>query len=64
MKLEADSIITQSVANRDFRKVCRLVDQKKYAVILRYSEPRYIMVRYDEIVEALEKLGFVVKEKK
>ena len=58
MLIEADTMITQSEANRDFGKVCRIVDDNLYAVILRYSEPRYILVSYDEVGDAMDKLGF------
>lgn len=58
MIVEADNMITQSEANRDFRKVCRIVDDNLYAVILRYSEPRYILVSYDEVGDAMDRLGF------
>ena len=63
MLIEADTMITQSEANRDFGKVCRIVDDNLYAVILRYSEPRYILVGYDEVGDAMDKLGFDLRLK-
>ena len=64
MIVEADNMITKSEANRDFGKVCRIVDDNLYAVILRHSEPRYILVGYDEVGDAMDKLGFELRLKK
>ncbi len=58
MIINTDNMVMQSVANRDFRKVCRIADHYSFAMILRYSEPRYILIDFDKLDEAMEKLGF------
>ncbi len=63
MLIDANNMITQSEANKNFKKVCHLVDRDLYAVILRYSEPRYILIKYDELGETMDKLGFNLREK-
>ncbi len=58
MIIDTDNMVPQAIANRNFGKVCRIADRHSYAVILRYSEPRYLLINYDELGEAMEKLGF------
>lgn len=63
MIVDSDYLIPQSVANRDFRKVCRIADRNSYAMILCHSEPKYILVTCEELGEAMDKLGFVLRVK-
>ena len=64
MRIDTDNMVTQSMANRDFRKVCRIADKYSFAMILRYAEPRYILIDFDKLDEAMDKLGFDLYLKK
>ena len=60
MVIETSNILAQNQANRDFGRVARKADSHGYAVIMKYNEPKYLVIRMDKVDEALGKLGFSV----
>lgn len=48
MNINTDTMVPISVANQNFSKVARLVDQFGSAVILKNNEPRYIIYEFNQ----------------
>ena len=46
MNINTDTIVPISVANQNFSKVARLVDQYGSAVIMKNNAPRYIIYEF------------------
>ena len=48
MNINTDTIIPISLANQNFSKVARLVDQYGSAVIMKNNAPRYIIYEFNQ----------------
>ena len=48
MNINTDTMVPISVANQNFSKVARLVDQFCSAVILKNNAPRYIIYEFNQ----------------
>ena len=48
MNIDTDTMVPISVANQNFSKVARLVDQFGSAVILKNNAPRYIIYEFNQ----------------
>ena len=48
MNIDTNTIIPISVANQNFSKVARLVDQYGSAVIMKNNTPRYIIYEFNQ----------------
>ncbi len=48
MNINTDTMVPISVANQNFSKVARLVDQFGSAVILKNNTPRYIIYEFNQ----------------
>lgn len=48
MNINTDTIVPISVANQNFTKVARLVDQYGSAVIMKNNAPRYIIYEFPQ----------------
>ena len=48
MNINTDTMVPISVANQNFSKVARLVDQFGSAVILKNNAPRYIIYEFNQ----------------
>ena len=48
MNIDTDTIVPISVANQNFSKVARLVDQYGSAVIMKNNTPRYIIYEFNQ----------------
>jgi antitoxin Phd len=48
MTIETNTIVPISVANQNFSKVARLVDQYGSAVIMKNNVPRYIVYEFNQ----------------
>ena len=48
MNINTDTIIPISLANQNFSKVARLVDQYGSAVIMKNNTPRYIIYEFNQ----------------
>ena len=48
MNINTDTMVPISVANQNFSKVARLVDQFGAAVILKNNAPRYIIYEFNQ----------------
>lgn len=48
MNINTDTIVPISVANQNFSKVARLVDQYGSAVIMKNNTPRYIIYEFPQ----------------
>ena len=48
MTVNTDNLISMTVANQNFSKVVRMVDEGGLAVILKNNKPRYVVVDFDE----------------
>ena len=48
MNINTDTIIPISLANQNFSKVARLVDQYGSAVIMKNNSPRYIIYEFNQ----------------
>ena len=48
MNINTDTIVPISVANQNFTKVARLVDQYGSAVIMKNNTPRYIIYEFPQ----------------
>ena len=64
MRIDTNTMIPMTEANRNFSKVARMVDEKGSAVIMKNNRPRYLIVNFniledgtagDEEVEAISK---------
>ena len=47
MKIDTNTIVPISLANQNFSKVARLVDQYGSAVIMKNNTPRYIIYEFN-----------------
>ena len=50
MNINTDTMVPISVANQNFSKVARLVDQFGSAVILKNNVPRYLIVEFSRYI--------------
>lgn len=48
MNIDSNTIVPISVANQNFSKVARLVDQYGSAVIMKNNTPRYIIYEFNQ----------------
>lgn len=48
MNIDTNTIVPISVANQNFSKVARLVDQYGSAVIMKNNTPRYIIYEFNQ----------------
>ena len=48
MKIDTNTIVPISVANQNFSKVARLVDQYGSVVIMKNHSPRYIIYEFNQ----------------
>ena len=48
MNIDTNTIVPISLANQNFSKVARLVDQYGSAVIMKNSTPRYIIYEFNQ----------------
>lgn len=48
MNINTDTMVPISVANQNFSKVARLVDQYGSAVIMKNNAPRYIIYEFNQ----------------
>ena len=48
MNIDTNTIVSISLANQNFSKVARLVDQFGSAVILKNNTPRYIIYEFNQ----------------
>ena len=48
MNINTDTMVSISVANQNFSKVARLVDQYGSAVIMKNNAPRYIIYEFNQ----------------
>ena len=48
MNVNTDTMVSISVANQNFSKVARLVDQYGSAVIMKNNAPRYIIYEFNQ----------------
>ena len=48
MHIDTNTIVPISVANQNFSKVARLVDQYGSAVIMKNNSPRYIIYEFNQ----------------
>ena len=49
MKIDTNSLVSITEANRNFSKVARLVDEKGAAVILKNNAPRYVVLEFGQM---------------
>ncbi|WP_296959400.1 type II toxin-antitoxin system Phd/YefM family antitoxin [uncultured Dialister sp.] len=49
MRIDTNTMIPMTEANRNFSKVARMVDEKGSAVILKNNRPRYLIVNFDTL---------------
>lgn len=48
MKIETNTMVSITVANQNFSKVARLVDEHGTAVILKNNVPRYLVIDFSK----------------
>lgn len=48
MKINTNSLVSITEANRNFSKVARLVDEKGSAIILKNNNPKYVILDYNQ----------------
>ena len=53
MIIDSDNLVSISEANQNFSKVARLVDAKGTAIILKNNAPRYVLVDYGLLSQAV-----------
>ena len=46
MKIDSNTIVTMSEANRNFSRITRIVDQYGVAVVFKNSIPRYLVLDF------------------
>ena len=46
MKIDSNTVVTMSEANKNFSRVARLVDQYGSAVVFKNSVPRYLVLDF------------------
>lgn len=66
MNIDTNTLVPISVANQNFSKVARLVDQYGSAVIMKNNTPRYIIYEFnqaDSVQAASDDDVLVVSEK-
>lgn len=49
MRIDTNTMIPMTEANRNFSKVARMVDEKGSAVIMKNNRPRYLIVNFDTL---------------
>lgn len=49
MRIDTNTIIPITEANRNFSKVARMVDEKGAAVIMKNNRPRYLILNFDTL---------------
>ena len=49
MKIDTQTMVSITVANQNFSKVTRIVDQYGAAVILKNNKPQYILTEFSQI---------------
>ena len=49
MRIDTNTMIPMTEANRNFSKVARMVDEKGSAVIIKNNRPRYLIVNFDTL---------------
>ena len=49
MRIDTNTMIPMTEANRNFSKVAHLVDEKGSAVIMKNNRPRYLIVNFDTL---------------
>lgn len=49
MNIDSNTIVPISVANQNFSKVARLVDQYGSVVIMKNNSPRYIIYEFNQV---------------
>lgn len=49
MRIDTNTIISMTEANRNFSKVARMVDEKGAAVIMKNNRPRYLILNFDTL---------------
>ncbi len=54
MKVSTSTLVSITEANQNFSKVARLVDEKRYAVILKNNVPRYLVVEFSQAEQLQE----------
>ena len=55
MRIDTNTMIPMTEANRNFSKVARMVDEKGAAVIMKNNRPRYLILNFDTLEEAISK---------
>lgn len=53
MKIDTNSLVSITEANQNFSKVARLVDEKGAAVILKNNAPRYLVLEFGQLEQAV-----------
>lgn len=49
MMVNTNNLVSITVANQNFSKVARLVDERGSAVILKNNVPRYLIVEFSQV---------------
>ena len=49
MRIDTNTMIPMTEANRNFYKVARMVDEKGAAVIMKNNRPRYLILNFDTL---------------
>ena len=49
MRIDTNTMISMTEANRNFSKVARMVDEKGAAVIMKNNRPRYLILNFDTL---------------
>ena len=49
MRIDTNTMIPMTEANRKFSKVARMVDEKGAAVIIKNNRPRYLILNFDTL---------------
>ncbi|HIT84335.1 MAG TPA: type II toxin-antitoxin system Phd/YefM family antitoxin [Candidatus Ornithomonoglobus intestinigallinarum] len=66
MKVDTNTMVSISEANRNFSKITRLVDKYGSAVILKNNSPRYLVLDFNQagnMAAATDSDVFVMSEK-
>lgn len=62
MHVDLKNLVSISEANQNFSKVARMVDENGAAVILKNNVPRYVLIDYSKLQEAVEADGEVLED--
>ena len=49
MRIDTNTMIPITEANRNFSRVARMVDEKGSAVIMKNNRPRYLIINFDHL---------------